>query len=773
MSQIKTPLENMQSSGLLDIQGDNILKRVLEAERADFSATAVLAFIGDSGVGKSKLLTAVLGEPNILPTSGLRACTSFPIEIRQRESGKQGYRVETEFLQQNELESEMRAIVHDVAGADSDVSLNKPSITEAEEIALAKIKALFPDISSSADVLRRVDELYKSHQDLIAGTHTLETNSRAEVVDYMRSLVPSTVGEEEEITLWPLVKVVKLYLDSEALKTGAILVDLPGLRDSNAARTAVTRHYMAQANEIVVVTRLTRAVTDETTGELSREGYIKRLKHDGRRHLTIVCTCSDHFEPSDAVEDFKGDKGFLKRYHYLNNEIEARYLSLDSKRPKQQNTDKEEISSLETSLQQLCIEARDKYAVESISKIYSKLLSEDTSIHCFVTSAKHYLEHFLPRKKPGIMSLDQTQIPMLRDYCASAPLEQKSALAAQFFQSILELQALARVFANNDSTGMSEAGRQKAKAEMDKAFTALLNRLNNESLVFATNIQNDVQLFLEGLFTATTRGEKYCLELHEKLVKENKFQAVKSAYHHHGESTTGKLKNLNEQFISPLGAEVDALWKAFITKTEEHLQAWNYQVLRGLEEFEVSWQSCIDGNFESSPKGRATSIKLLEECLTPRIESAQAVATNFCKQLVEDQRPVRRLFLLPDHLTSLLRPGYEKAVEEKGVGALERMTKAFESYVRKARVFNTLSRDIQKEVEGIQGRLEQMCQAWGRTVAEDIQANIHGWLKGNEGIGREEAEYKAEILRIVDKFKKPLMVLMEENRSFQREKAKK
>ncbi|KAF3200020.1 hypothetical protein TWF106_003510 [Orbilia oligospora] len=672
----------MQKNGLLDVQGENILKRVQVAERADFSATAVLAFVGDSGVGKSKLLTAVLGEPNILPTSGLHACTSFPIEIRQIEGGKKGYRVETEFLQQSELESEMRAVIHDMGGADSNVSLNKPSTTDAQKIALAKIKALFPGVSNFADIPQRVDELYKSHQDLESGTYNLETDSRVEVVEYMRSLVPFTAREEEETILWPLVKVVKLYLDSEALKTGAILVDLPGLRDSNAARTAVTRQYMTQANEIVVVTRLTRAVTDETTGELSREGYIKRLKHDGRRHLTIVCTCSDHFEPSDAAGDFKDDKEFRKKYHLLNNEIEARYLSLDSERPKHQNVIKEEILALETSLQNLCIEARDKYAVESISKTYSKLLSEDTSIRCFVTSSKHYLGHFSPRKRLGIMNIDQTQIPMLRDYCASAPLEQKSALAAQFVQ------------------------------------------------------------------------------------------AVKSAYLHHGESSTGKLKNLNEQFISPLGVEVDTLWEAFITKTEDHLKVWNLRVLQLLEEFEVAWQSCIETNFESSPKGRAASIKLLEEFLIPRIERAQAVATKFCSQLIEDQRPVRRLFLLPDHLTDLLRPGYEKGIAEgKGSGALERMTKVFEDYIRTARVFDILANDIRKEVEAIQGRFEQMCKNWVRTSVEDTQIGINGWLKENEDIGREEAEHKADIIRIVDKFKKPLMILVEENHSFQRKKA--
>ncbi|KAK6339144.1 hypothetical protein TWF718_008567 [Orbilia javanica] len=484
----------------------------------------------------------------------------------------------------------MRAIIHDVGGTDSDVSLNTPPATEAEGIALAKIKALFPDLASTADVLRRVKELYSSHQYLIAGTHILETSSKPEAVDYMRSLAPFA-GSGHETALWPLVKVVKLYLDSDALKTGAILVDLPGLRDSNAARTAVTRQYMNRANEIVVVTRLTRAVTDETTGELSREGYMKRLKHDGRKHLTIVCTCSDNFEPNDAAEDFNGDKQFLEKYHSLNREIETLYSFIDCQKPgSRREVAKQDLSSLETSLQQLCIEARDKHAVNSISETYSKLLSGDTSINCYVTSAKHYLEHYLPRKKSGIMSVDQTQIPMLRDYCASAPLEQKSALAAQFVRNIWGIQALARELASNDATGMSRTSRQEARAEMDRASGALLNSLNSESLIFATNIQNDVQIFMEGLAAAIAKGEEYCLELHQKTVKENNFPAIKSAYLHHGESTTGKLKNLNEQFLFPLGAEIDRLWKAFISKTEGHLQAWNFQVLRSLEDFETSWQ---------------------------------------------------------------------------------------------------------------------------------------------------------------------------------------
>ncbi|KAJ1493571.1 hypothetical protein T484DRAFT_1768352 [Baffinella frigidus] len=36
--------------------------------------------VGDTGVGKSTLLNAILGEASVLPTNGMRACTACIIE---------------------------------------------------------------------------------------------------------------------------------------------------------------------------------------------------------------------------------------------------------------------------------------------------------------------------------------------------------------------------------------------------------------------------------------------------------------------------------------------------------------------------------------------------------------------------------------------------------------------------------------------------------------------------------------------------------------------
>ena len=44
----------------------------------------------------------------------------------------------------------------------------------------------------------------------------------------------------------PLIKVVRIFVKSPALATGAVIVDLPGVHDANAARAAVAEGYMKQ-----------------------------------------------------------------------------------------------------------------------------------------------------------------------------------------------------------------------------------------------------------------------------------------------------------------------------------------------------------------------------------------------------------------------------------------------------------------------------------------------------------------------------------------------
>lgn len=64
--------------------------------------------------------------------------------------------------------------------------------------------------------------------------------------------------------LWPLIRQVQVKCKSNALSTGAVLVDLPGVADANTARSNICKDYMKKCNCIWVLAPITRAVDDRT-----------------------------------------------------------------------------------------------------------------------------------------------------------------------------------------------------------------------------------------------------------------------------------------------------------------------------------------------------------------------------------------------------------------------------------------------------------------------------------------------------------------------------
>lgn len=63
---------------------------------------------------------------------------------------------------------------------------------------------------------------------------------------------------------WPLIRQVQVKCNAAALSTGAILVDLPGVADANAARNNIAKDYMKKCDCIWILAPITRAVDDKT-----------------------------------------------------------------------------------------------------------------------------------------------------------------------------------------------------------------------------------------------------------------------------------------------------------------------------------------------------------------------------------------------------------------------------------------------------------------------------------------------------------------------------
>ena len=88
------------------------------------------------------------------------------------------------------------------------------------------------------------------------------------------------------------------------LSTGACLVDLPGIRDSNSARAKVAERYLQNCDQIAIVASIKRAVDDGTAKELMGEQFRRRLLMDGNYgNVFFVCTQTDDLEATETMRD--------------------------------------------------------------------------------------------------------------------------------------------------------------------------------------------------------------------------------------------------------------------------------------------------------------------------------------------------------------------------------------------------------------------------------------------------------------------------------------
>lgn len=70
---------------------------IAELQKFTLLPDTIIAVVGDTGAGKSSLLNALLDHFDILPTSGMQACTAAVVEINSNMKDDL-YRAEIEFL---------------------------------------------------------------------------------------------------------------------------------------------------------------------------------------------------------------------------------------------------------------------------------------------------------------------------------------------------------------------------------------------------------------------------------------------------------------------------------------------------------------------------------------------------------------------------------------------------------------------------------------------------------------------------------------------------
>lgn len=260
------------------------------------------------------MINAMLDEERLVPTNCMRACTAVVTEISFNHE-EEPYRAHIEFVSQAEWEKELRIIFEDLLDSNGQVSRDCANEDTDAGIAWQKIKAVYPrktkeDIakSSTATLLREVSHVLGTTRD-VKETDSLRFYKKLQQFVDSHEKSTGLEGKEnkrkerKEMEFWPLIRVVRIYVKSPALATGAVIVDLPGVHDANAARAAVAEGYMKQCTGLWIVAPINRAVDDKAAKSLLGESFKRQLKMDGGfNSVTFICSKTDDISFEEAQD---------------------------------------------------------------------------------------------------------------------------------------------------------------------------------------------------------------------------------------------------------------------------------------------------------------------------------------------------------------------------------------------------------------------------------------------------------------------------------------
>jgi hypothetical protein len=170
---------------------------------------------------------------------GEQACTAAPTEISYNDSEDESkkYRASIEFITRHDWETELHSLIsHLRNGDDNDSGGN--SDDHPARIAYHKLKALYPNLSREDLKPGKVDfeSLCKLEgtelQHLLGARVDISCANGQEFSLELRKHLsdsPSFKGNPKSqpgTQYWPLIKVVKVFVKADILKSGLVLVDL-------------------------------------------------------------------------------------------------------------------------------------------------------------------------------------------------------------------------------------------------------------------------------------------------------------------------------------------------------------------------------------------------------------------------------------------------------------------------------------------------------------------------------------------------------------------
>lgn len=351
-----------------------------------------------------------------------------------------------------------------------------------------------------------------------AGSIVVEANNLRELVDGKRQYTGPVKSEQGlKRSPWRLVKLINVHLSARILADGLRLADLPGLSDSDQTRVQSTRDYIKRCNTVAIVHPIARVASSDAV----EKNLAYCLRAGKASNTVLVCTKTDDFNHDRDRNLSKADGETLADLRRNEQDLQAQIAELEAQKENAEDEGDDtayiqasralssksyELVIATARISSANIAFRNNAVVETMQNKFRSMQSqysdeECDGIHIFCVSNKVYniYRKGYDKMKPPEMTVEGTEIPLLRAHLLSEPAKMKheklrQACLRHLRGAVISLElycSRSRLERKHDMLSLVQAPIAGVQSHINRAVESL--KYDSTDIMLSLSESNDVQ----------------------------------------------------------------------------------------------------------------------------------------------------------------------------------------------------------------------------------------------------------------------------------------